>query len=367
MILVLLLAAAAAAYQLIALAAALRHLVKRDPVPSALPPISVLKPIRGLDPHFREAIRSHAVLDYPEYEVLFGVSDPSDPAVPEIRMLIEAFPERGLRLIQVSTPAANGKVGALIDLAREARYPLLLVNDSDIHVPPDYLRRIVGPLEDPSVGMVTCLYRARSDHWPGRWEALGIATDFAPSVLVAPMVGVREFGLGSTMLFRATDLGAIGGFEALADYIADDYQLARRITELGRRVVLSRLAVETCIAGRTWREVWRRQVRWARTIRVSRGAYLGLPLSNASLWSLVAFATGAWWAALPLVALRILVGLVVGAGILGSREAERHFYLMPLRDLWGFGVWLCGLAGNTVEWRGARLRFSRDGRIVGAA
>ena len=166
------------------------------------------------------------------------------------------------------------------------------------------------------------------------------------------------------MLFRAADLRAIGGFEALADYIADDYQLARRITELGRRVVLSRLVVETCLAGRTWGEVWRHQVRWARTIRVSRGAYLGLPLSNASLWSLVALATGAWWAALPLVALRILAGLVVGAGVLDSRETVRHFYLMPLRDLWGFAVWLCGLAGNSVEWRGARLRLSRDGRIV---
>jgi len=218
-------------------------------------------------------------------------------------MLIESFPERRLRLVAVSTRAANGKVGALADLAREARYPLLLVNDSDIHVPPDYLRRIVGPLEDPAVGMVTCLYRAASDDWPGRWEALGIATDFAAGVLVAPLVGVREFGLGSTLLFRAVDLEAIGGFAALADYIADDYQLAKRITELGRRVLLSRQVVTTWLSGRTWGEVWRHQVRWARTIRVSRGAYLGLPLSNASLWALVAVAAGGWWAALPLLGL----------------------------------------------------------------
>jgi ceramide glucosyltransferase len=363
-ILVLLVAAAAAAYQLLALAAALRHLARRDRAPASLPPISILKPVRGLDPRFWEAVRSHAVLDYPEYEVLFGVADPSDPAVPEIRKLIRSFPERRLRLVMVSTHAANGKVGALADLAREARYPLLLVNDSDIHVPPDYLRRIVGPLEDPGVGMVTCLYRAGSDHWPGRWEALGIATDFAPGVLVAPLVGVREFGLGSTLLFLAADLRAIGGFAALADYIADDYQLARRITELGRKVVLSRLVVTTWLSGRTWGEVWRHQVRWARTIRVSRGAYLGLPLSNASLWALAALAAGAWWAALPLLGLRIVAGLVTAVGVLGSRDAARLFWLMPLRDLWGFAVWLWGLAGDTVEWRGERLRLGRDGRIV---
>jgi ceramide glucosyltransferase len=303
------------------------------------------------------------VLDYPEYEVLFGVADPSDPALGEIRRLIEAFPGRRLRLVMVSTQDANGKVGALIDLAREARYSLLLVNDSDIRVPPDYLRRIVGALEDPTVGVVTCLYRATSDHWPGRWEALGIATDFAPSVLVAPLVGVREFGLGSTLLFRAEDLKAIGGFAALSGYIADDYQLARRITELGRRVVLSRLVVETCLSGRTWGEVWRHQLRWARTIRVSRGAYLGLPLSNASLWSLVALAAGEWRAALALLWLRLAAGLVTGVSVLGSRDAGRLFWLMPLRDLWGFAVWLAGLMGNTVDWRGARMRLNREGKI----
>ncbi|MFB3777786.1 MAG: ceramide glucosyltransferase, partial [Bryobacteraceae bacterium] len=265
MILVYFLVAAAAAYQLLALVSALRHMAKKDRAPSALPPVSILKPVRGLDPHFGEAIRSHALLDYPEYEVLFGVADPSDPAVGEIRRLIESYPEHPLRLVTVSTQAANGKVGALLDLAKEARYPLLLVNDSDIHVPPDYLRRIVPPLEDPAAGMVTCLYRAASDDWPGRWEALGIATDFAAGVLVAPLVGVREFGLGSTLLFRAADLEAIGGFAALADYIADDYQLARRITGLGRRVELSRLVVTTWLSGRTWGEVWRHQARWART------------------------------------------------------------------------------------------------------
>lgn len=356
---------AAAAYQLLALGAAWRHLARKERAPAGLPPVSILKPVRGLDPHFREAIRSHATQDYPEYEILFGVADSSDPAVEEIRRLIEEFPQRQIRLVCGSSEAANAKVGVLIGLAKDARYPLLVVNDSDIHVPPDYLRRIVAPLEDPAVGLVTCLYSAVSDHRPGRWEALGIAADFMPSVLVAPLMGVREFGLGATLLFRAADLRAIGGFEALADYLADDYQLARRLTRLGRRVVLSQLAVETCLTGRAWGEAWRRQVRWARTIRVSRGGgYLGLPLANGSLWALAALLAGAWWAALPLLALRIAVALTVGVGILNSREVRRHFYLIPLRDLWGFAVWCRGLTGNTVQWRGSRLRLRRDGRIA---
>jgi ceramide glucosyltransferase len=364
-ILVLLLAAAAAAYQLLALAAALRHLTRKEKPAKSLPPISILKPVCGLEPHFREAILSHTSQDYPEFEIIFGAADASDPAVAEMRRVMAEFPQSPIRLVCGASDAANRKAGVLVELAKAARYPLLLVNDSDVRVPQGYLRRIVSPLEDPEVGLVTCLYRGWSEHWPGRWEALGIATDFAPSVLVAPLVGVREFGMGATLLFRAEDLRATGGFEALADYIADDYQLGRRIAGLGRRVVMSKVVVETGLAGRRWSEVWRHQVRWARTIRVSRpSGYAGLVLSNASLWSLVAALAGAWWAALPLLALRMLVGLLVGAGILQSREARRYFLLIPLRDLWGAAVWLCGLFGNTVEWRGARLRLTPDGRIA---
>ncbi len=362
MTVVLLIAAAAAAYQVLAIAATLRHLARKDPVPQALPPVSILKPLRGMDPNLGEALRSHALLDYPEYEVLVGVADPADPAAPEARRLAAEYPGR-VRMAPVSTQAPNGKVGALIDLAKAARYPLLLVNDSDIRVTPEYLRRLVGWLEDPAVGLVTCLYRATAHHWPGRWEALGIATDFAPSVLVAPFAGVVEFGLGSTLLFRREDLEAVGGFEALAAYLADDYQLGKRITQTGRRVVLARLAVETCLSGSSWAEVWNHQVRWARTIRVSRGAYLGLPVANASLWALAAFAAGAWWTGAGLLALRLVAGLLSGWAVLKSPDVVRYAGLMPLRDLWGFAVWVWGLRGDTVEWRGRRLRLTSDGRI----
>jgi ceramide glucosyltransferase len=355
--------AVALGYQAAAIIAVLRHLARQDSQPSRLPPISILKPIRGRDPYFYEAIRSHAEQDYPEFEMLFGIADPADPAAKEIERLRSEYPGRAIRLVISNTAAPNGKVGVLMDLAREARHELILVNDSDIHVPAGYLRGIVAPLEDPGVGLVTCLYRAAADRLPGIWEALGIATDFAPSTLVAPMAGVKEFGLGSTLLFRRADLDAIGGFAAIADYIADDYQLARRITQLGRRVHLSRVVVETALQGERWGDVWRHQVRWARTIRVSRGAYAGLPVTFASFWAVVAFGAGLYSWAAGLLSARMIVAWLAGWRLLRSSLVVRYAALIPFRDLWGVAVWLAGLVGNRVQWRDRVLILGRDGRI----
>ncbi len=356
---------AAFVYQLAALAAAWRHRRRGDPQPGYSPPVSILKPVRGLDPHFDEAIRSHAALDYPEYEVLFGVESEDDPAAAAIRRLMGACPEAPFRLVACPTEAPNRKAGVLEKLAREAKHPVLVINDSDVRVEPDYLRRVVAPLQDPGTGVVTCLYRGRADSAPGRWEALGVATDFAPSVLVAQLVGVREFGLGSTLAVRARDLERIGGFAAISEYIADDYQLARRITEAGFRVHLSSLVVETTLGAESWRQVWRHQVRWHRTIRVSKGpAYLGILVTQATFWALLAAAAG-WWVPTGLtMAARLAAGLATGVGILRCPVTRRWWWLTPLRDLFGLAVWAAGLAGSTVEWRDRRLRLSRDGRIT---
>jgi ceramide glucosyltransferase len=351
-------------FQLMALAASLRRLRARDPEPTRLPGVSILKPVSGLDPDFYEFIRSHAEQKYANYEILFGVSDPKDPAIGEIRKLAMEYSGIPIRLVVASPEAANPKVGVLEKLAEAASHPILVVNDSDIRVPHDYLRRIVAPLEDPACGVVTCLYRACTSGWPGRFEAIGIATDFVPGVLVAPLVGISEFALGSTMAFRAADLERIGGYGALADFIADDYQLGRRISEMGKRVVLSRCVVETSLPDRTWGDVWRHQLRWARTIRVSRpGGYAGMPVSNATLWAALLAGGGLWWAAAALLAVRLAAGIAAGAFVLEDRRAITDFYLMPLRDLAGMALWAAGLFGSTVVWRGRTLRLDRDGRI----
>lgn len=367
MYVLLLIAVVAAAYQLLALAACLRQIFSRRRLPphSSLPPISILKPVRGIDPGFDEAIRSHARQIYPEFEILCGVADPKDPAIPEIKILAEEFPHVPIRIIVGSLPAANRKVGVLMAMQREARHPIVIVNDADVRVPPDYLRQIATDLADPNVGLVTCLYRASAHSWPARWEALGIATDFVPGAMVAPFVGVNEFGLGATLAARAPDIARIGGFAAIADYIADDYQLGAKIHALGLRCVLSPVVVETSLSGKSWRRIWRHQLRWARTIRVSRfGGYLGLPITHATLWALVAALCGQWTIAGALLALRLTMALVSGIAVLGSPAVARYFYLIPFRDLWGVALWIAGLFGDTVDWRGGRLRLNREGKIL---
>ncbi len=361
-------ALAAAAYYLLAIVAAARW--RGTSVGGAAqptnptPPISILKPVRGRDPRFFEAIRSHAEQDYPEFEMLFGLVDPRDPAIEDIERLRREFPALPIALHVVQTAAPNAKAGVLAELTCHARFPVLLVNDSDIRVGPGYLRAVTAPLTGAKVGMVTCLYRARAESWPSRAEALGIATEFAPSVLVARMLGQAEFALGSTMVFRAAVLGEAGGFEAIAGYLADDYQLGCHIHRHGYRIVFAPEVVETDLGGESWAQTWKHQVRWSRTIRVSRPqGYYGYVVTHATLWALVAFAAGQWWAGAAALGLRMIAGVWIGAGILKDRHVLPNAWLIPLRDLFGFAVWLAGSVGKTVEWRGEKLRLSADGKI----
>ena len=329
-------------------------------------PLSLLKPVHGRDPRFYDAIRSHAVQDYPEFEILFGVSDARDPAIEDIERLQREFPAIPISLHVVSTAAPNAKAGVLAELSRRARHSWLVVNDSDIKVPPGYLQAVAAPLADPGTGLVTCLYRAAAESTAARWEALGIATEFAPSVLVARLLGMAGFALGSTMALRAETLCEIGGFEAIADCLADDYQLGSYVSRRGYRILFAPAVVETNLGAASWKEVWRHQVRWSRTIRVSRpSGYFGYVVTHATLWALVAFAAGEWKAGAVALALRMAAGVWVGVGVLQDRKVLRACWLIPLRDLMGFAVWLAGLFGNTVEWRGRKLRLRADGKIEG--
>jgi ceramide glucosyltransferase len=368
-ILVSILGFAALAYQIVAMLAALFYrveatLVKKCSQPAQLPAVSILKPVSGLDTGFESAILGHALQDYPEFEILFGVHGLDDLAVPAILTLIEQHPEIQIRLIPCDTKTPNGKVGILIDLLREARYPVLLVNDSDISVPKNYLRRVVGRLVMRKAGLVTCLYRATASSAAGLWEAFGISIDFVPSTLVAPLVGIREFGLGSTLCFRREDLEKAGGFEAVSGYIADDYQLARRITAVGGRALMSEVVVQTNLSAPTWREVWKHQVRWARTIRVSRGdGFLGLPITHAGLWIVLALFCNLWSLALMLYLARVAMAVTGGFIALESWLALLLAPFAPLWDLWAFVVWLTAFTGRTVEWRGERYRLSKTGEL----
>lgn len=349
------LCAIAAAYQLFAIVATVVFKSQRHKSVPQQAPVSILKPVHGVEPAMRKAIASHAVLEG-DYEFLCGLRS-GDPAAGLLSEFTKA------QVIQVHTRAANPKVGVLVDLARAAQNPILIVNDADIRVEPDYIARVTAPLNDPTTGLVTCLYRAEGATFPARFEGLGIATDFAPSTLVARLVGVDEFAMGSTMAFRRETLTRIGGFGMIAEYLADDYQLGQRVHSLGLKCVLSDVIVATHLGG-TWRDIWLHQVRWSRTIRVSNfGGYLGLPVTFATVWSLAAAFAGFYEIAALTLGVRLLMALLAGWWVLGSRDTLRLWFLIPLRDLFGAAVWLTALFGNSVVWRGRRFWLDRRGRI----
>jgi len=350
------LAAAAGAYQVLATGACLAF--KKGPGARRQAPvgISILKPVYGVDSALRDAIRSHTLLEG-EYELLCGVR-PGDPAA----KLIAEFPT--VKMVECTTITPNGKVGSLIDLARAARYPILVVNDADIRVEPDYLARVTEPLADPSVGLVTCMFRPEGDTPAARFEALGVATDLVPSMIVARALGVKDFASGATMAFRRADLDRIGGFEAIGDYLADDYQLGHHIHSLGLKCVLSDAIVATHLGG-NWSDVWTHQVRWARTVRVSKfWGYVGLPLAFASAWALALAMVGDWTWALALLAVRMAMATAGGWLVLSSPDVLRMWVLIPLRDLLTAAAWLAGLFGKSVVWRGRSLALDGAGRII---
>jgi ceramide glucosyltransferase len=333
---------------------------------SSSPPISILKPLKGTDPEIYESFRSHCLQDYPEYEIIFGVNDPNDPAVDSVKELQCEFPDRRIRLVvSKKILGANVKVSNLEQMMAEACYRLLIVNDSDIRVEPDYLRRVTAPLADSKIGLVTCLYRGVAGATLGsRLEALGISTDFCASVLAARQLegGIR-FGLGSTLAFRRAELEKIGGFTSFVDYLADDYELGKRIAGLGLAVNLSDVVVETYLPSYRPREFFAHQTRWARGVRDARaGGYVGLVFTFGLLWALLALGAsrGALWAWSGLAVtlfLRFAIALLVGRGVLRDHRMMKDVWLTPLRDLLAVAIWIGSLGGHTVTWRGDHFRL----------
>jgi ceramide glucosyltransferase len=329
-----------------------------------LPPVSILKPLKGTDPEMYESFRSHCLQQYPVYEIVFGVGEADDPAAHLVRRLALEFPDRRIRLVLCQEKlGANGKTSALIQLARAANYDVLLVNDSDIRVAPDYLRTVASELESPQTGLVTCLYRGVPAKTMGsHLESLGISTDFVPGVLVAAEIeGGLRFAMGSTLAFRRRQLDSIGGFEAIADYLADDYELGKRIRGRGLKVELSTALVETFLPAYGFAGFFAHQLRWARTIRASRpGGYMGLLVTYTLPWAILSLvlaggAAWAWYLLAAGVSLRVAAALVSALAVVGDREALRSLFLLPLRDLVAPFIWAAGLFGQKVVWRGEKF------------
>ncbi len=337
--------------------------------PGFAPLVSILKPVKGVDSQAFQNFTSFCRQDYPEYEIIFGVADPMDPVIPMINRLKLDYPERAIRLVIAPPFGANRKASLLHYLEQEARHDLLVVSDSDMRATPDYLRRVVHPLADERVGLVTCLYRGASAvSLTAGLEALHMGITFLPSVIVARKFLHMRFALGASVALRRRDLDRLGGFAALADYLADDYQLGARIASLGRKVCLSDY-VMTCILGATtFRDQWDREVRWMRCSHVSRPReYPGLLLSFSTPLSLVlVLVTGFEPMSLRFLAVSLLLRWGVAwliSGQTSDQESRGWLPLLPLRDLLSALTWCAGAVGRRIAWRGEEFELQPDGKM----
>lgn len=359
-------------YFLFAIFAAQRFFsVPEPPSSDFLPPVSFLRPIHGLDRQTYENYASFCRLDYPDFEMLFCVSDETDPAIPVIKKLIEDFPQRSIRLLVGSEPlGVSDKVNKLCRMAKEARHDLLVVADSDVRVEPGFLRKLVAAFQAAAVGGATCLYRGITDgSLAADFEALGNSTDFAPSVLAARMLGGVNFMLGAVMATAKARLAEIGGFESMVDHFSDDYELGNRIAEHGYRIDLSREPVSIVYPRESLADAFRHQVRWNASIKHSRpGGHFGLIFTQGLAWTMLAAVIAPFvWMKVAYIAayvvLRGAVGWIVGVSGMRDEIARRKFWMLPLRDLFGFTAWLASFIPQRIYWRGQQF-YVRNRRLV---
>lgn len=333
------------------------------------PKVSVLKPVKGLDRQARANFASYLTQDYPDYEVLFGVLDIDDPAIDAILETIQGNRRASLH-IGTTIRGANDKVRILHQLAKHASGEIIVITDADTRVEPGFLSAIAAPFADDSVGVVTCMYRGvLAQGMADALEGLHMTSVFAPGVACArSLAGGIDFGLGAALAIRARVLRAIGGFEPIADCLADDFQLGHRAAMLGYRVELSRYVVDEVLSGEGIRAVLARELRWSRTTRVSRPiGHLGLVFTFGfayALGYLACVGLDAGWSVVAGVAAIRLATAALIARRLGDREFVRRMWLLPVRDVLSLGIWVAGYCGTTVNWRGRTLLLRRDGRIM---
>lgn len=359
-------------YYLAALFSAWRYFRRRHAQdPDFSPPVSILKPVRGLDREAYANFASFCELDYPEYELLFGVSDPEDPVVPVIQKLIQDYPERSIRLLVGSRCKGwNSKVSKLCRLSREARYPILVISDSDIRVRPDYLRAVVSPFRNPNVGAVTCMYHMKPEPKLGsEVEAVGLTSDFLASVIVARQLEGVKFALGATMAVTTERLKQIGGFEAIADCFSDDFELGSRIAARGYDVELIPYTVATLSPSQGALDAVKHQLRWAVGVRHSRPwGQLGRLLTQSLPWVVAATAVQHTWEGTAgflgaYLVLRMAVAWTVGVWGLKDPLLRRKLWLVPVWDALAVIILAVSFSKRRVHWRGNEF-YVRKGRLV---
>jgi ceramide glucosyltransferase len=352
-------------YSLLQIVAALRYRAVRPPLLLAAEPISVLKPLAGLDLDLESNLRTCFEQDYPAFEILFAVRSEADPAAEVVARLQREYPKVPSRLVLTGEPPyPNAKVFSLDRMLAAASNDLVVMSDSDIRVTPDLLRTVAAEFQDAHLGVATCPYRAvpGASFW-SRLEATGMNTDFWGSALVARMLEGMHFAVGPTIAARRRVLHSIGGFARFKDYLAEDFVLGKFAAEAGHGVILSSYVVEHHIGSATLQQNVAHRLRWARSTRRSRPAgYVGqLFTMPFPLALLVCAASPTWWPLLPVTLIvRAVAAYTVSARVLRARI---NWLLLPIEDWLGFCFWVAGFFGNTISWRGRRYQLFSDGRF----
>jgi ceramide glucosyltransferase len=357
-----------AVYCVLTVIAALRYVRVRPKRPAAAIPISVLKPLHGVDEGLEENLRSFFEQDYPDFEMLFAVRDPRDPAIALVESLRANHPLVASQLIVTGEPPyANAKVYSLDRMLAAARHDLLVMSDSDIRVTPDMLWHVAAEFHDGKTSLATCPYRAvPGDSFWSTLEAIGLNTEFIGGVLVARMLDGMKFALGPTIAARRGVLTAIGGFDKLKDYLAEDFVMGNLAAELGYGVILSSYVIEHRIGSQRFAANLRHRLRWCRSTRRSRPwGYVGQVFTNPLPPALLLWAVApAWWplAALTL-GLRAAASWATAGVALHDPLTARRWFLLPLQDVLSFAVWIAGFFGNRIQWRGRTYYLLPDGRF----
>ena len=338
------------------------------PQAEVLPPISVLKPLAGIDLGLEENLRTFFEQKYPEFEILFAVRDADDPAIALVERLSAAFPAVPSRLIVTGEPPyPNAKVFSLERMFSAAHHDLLVMADSDVRVTPSLLATLAAEFQDEKTGLVTCPYRAVPG--PGFWsrlEAIGLNTEFTAGVLVARLLQGMQFALGPTIAARRQALVDIGGLHALKDYLAEDFVMGKLVSELGWRVILSSFVIEHHIGDQPFASNIRHRLRWNRSTRRSRPAgYIGQIFTNPFPLALIfCAAVPAWWPVLFVTGVfRALAGWATASRVLDDPLTARAWWLVPIQDVAGFVLWMAAFFGNTILWRGRAYEILPDGRF----
>lgn len=378
----LLLVAIATGYQLFSLVCAWlfarwqrRELARPRRPDAALPGVTMLKPLCGAVPETYDNLASTCRLDYPKLQIVFGVADANDPVIAIVKRLQRDFPEVDVELVvSAERIGSNAKVSNLHNMLQRAKHDVLVIADGDIRTPRDYLRVLVPYLDDPQTGLVTCMYRGLGSRTlANRIEALFINTDFGPMVTVARQVERMGYAFGATICIRRALFEDMGGFRAIADHLADDFQLGSMVVERGLASVLSPVVTETVLDLDTIGEVYAHQLRWARTYRICRpGGYLASIVTHSTLWVtlyLVAagFSAGALQIFAAAIGIRLLAAGLIAHLVLGVRRIWAQLWLVPAKDLFISSIWVAAFLGRTVQWGGTEFEVATDGRMMPVA